>query len=284
MTAVSTQTPTRYFNRELSWLKFNQRVLEEAKNQKVPLLERVRMLAICGSNLDEFYMVRVAGLKDQERHDAGLRSADGLTPGEQLDAINIEARSLMLEQQQCLLTLHQALKRAGITVCEADALTLQEQQQLKRYFNREIFPVLTPIAIDPAHPFPFIPNLGMSCLYTLSHKEQPDFCTALIQIPPKLPRFVPIHTRKQEPRRFIQIEALIHQHIHTLFPGFKPVAHTLFRIIRDSDLDIEEEAEDLVRSFEKAVKERRCGRVIRVKYAAGTTASQLAFLQDMLQV
>ncbi|MBN66153.1 MAG: RNA degradosome polyphosphate kinase [Rickettsiales bacterium] len=270
----------RYFNRELSWLSFNFRVMEEACNPNNPLLERVKFLSISANNLDEFYMVRVAGLKDQVRHGVDKTSADGLTAGQQLRLIHARAAELMDQQQQCWLSLRDALAEEHILVASPDALTEADKRWLKDYFLHHIFPVLTPIAIDPAHPFPFIPNLGMALIFELTQTQQKRQQTALITLPNKMKRFVRL-ARKRQPT-FILLEDIISLFFDQLFPGFELRDSALFRIVRDSDLDIEEEAEDLVRYFENAVKERRRGRVVRLKTSVGTSDSLVQFMLDHL--
>lgn len=274
----------RYLNRELSWLAFNYRVLEEASNPQIPLLERVKFLSICASNLDEFYMVRVAGLKDQLRHDDTRYSADGLSTTQQLDAIHIVAGQLINDQQRTWMELEAALEQQAIEVLRADELQEEDRRWMRRYFNANIFPVLTPIAVDPAHPFPFIPNLGMACLFALHEKGSKKRHMALVPLSAQLSRFVAIRPSEEGPHRFMRIEEVISLCFDTLFPGFVAGDRTLFRVIRDSDIDIEEEAEDLVRTYERAVKERRRGRVIRVKYAKGTSESLQQFLIESLHV
>lgn len=283
LSGASAEPGSLYINRELSWLAFNDRVLEEAANEAVPLLERIRFLSISASNLDEFYMVRVAGLKDQIRHGVSAPSIDGLSPQAQLEAINRIARRIIHDQQCHWLALLPLLKEAGIEVVDDAALSEEERRWLRRYFSTHLFPVLTPIAVDPAHPFPFIPNLGMTCLFELRERGGGAQHIALVPLPVTLPRFVPVRPH-HGPSRFILLEDLMTLCFAALFPGFEPTGRTLFRIIRDSDLDIEEEAEDLVRTFEKAVKERRRGRVVRVKCSAGTPHKLQRFLMDNLQV
>jgi polyphosphate kinase len=252
----------RYFNRELSWLAFNRRVLEEAMNSAHPLLERLRFLSISGSNLDEFFMVRVAGLKGQQLQGVEERSADGLTPAQQLAAIALEADRLARSQQEVWRYLRQSLAAADLVVLGREGLDPEAAEWLDRHFSEQIFPVLTPQAIDPAHPFPFIPNRGFSLIFDLKRLSDGQSIRELLMIPPTLPRFIRI---PGEAARYVGIDALIRRHIATLFPGYELLGGGAFRVIRDSDIEIEEEAEDLVRTFRSAIKRRRRGRVIRLE-------------------
>jgi polyphosphate kinase len=270
-TAANDAEPTtaaplsRYFNRELSWLAFNRRVLEEACNRAHPLLERLRFLSISGSNIDEFFMVRVAGLKGQQLAGVEEASADGLNPSQQLAAIAKEADALTASQQQVWRELCAALRDAGVAVVGNDEITPDEADWLERHFQDHIFPVLTPQAIDPAHPFPFIPNKGFSLIFDLKRIADGEPIRELLMVPATLPRFVRL---PGEAIRYVAIETLIRRQIDTLFPGYRMLGGGAFRIIRDSDIEIEEEAEDLVRFFRTALKRRRRGRVIRLKLAA----------------
>lgn len=262
----------RITNRELSWLAFNGRVLEEARNPNHPLLERLRFLSISASNLDEFYMVRVAGLKGQVRAGVTAPSEDGLTPPQQLDAIHRMAAKLMSDQHATWTELVAELRRENFFVIGRDELTADDLVWLEQHFMEQIFPVLTPLAIDPAHPFPFLPNLGFSLVFQLRPTdpgdEQAEMLHALIPVPAKLERFV----RLPGPAiRFIPLENLIEVFLERLFPGFDVVDGSVFRVIRDSEMEIDEEAEDLVRTFESALKRRRRGSVIRLTYNAGMT-------------
>lgn len=256
----------RFFNRELSWLKFNWRVIEEAQNPAHPLLERLRFLSISGSNLDEFFMVRVAGLRGQILEGIDERSVDGLTPTQQLDAIKAEADALMREQQVQWRTLRDLLAKADLQVLEADQIDADASESLRKYFLDQIFPVLTPQALDPAHPFPFIPNLGLSLIFDLTRLSDGETVRELIMFPSSLPRFIRLPGARG---RYVAIETVIRHFSDRLFPGFEIKGSGAFRIIRDSDIEIEEEAEDLVRFFRRAIKRRRRGRVIRLKVEAG---------------
>ena len=256
----------RFFNRELSWLAFNRRVLEEATNPAHPLLERLRFLSISGSNLDEFFMVRVAGLKGQQLLNVEERSADGMTPAQQLGAVACEADRLTASQQEVWTDLREQLADVGLQVIEREEIDPNVAPWLDRHFREQIFPVLTPQAIDPAHPFPFIPNAGFSLIFDLKRISDGQPIRELLMVPATLPRFIRMPGAEA---RYIAIEALIRRHIATVFPGYEVLGHGAFRIIRDSDIEVEEEAEDLVRFFRSAIKRRRRGRVIRLELQAG---------------
>ncbi|MDB5692311.1 MAG: degradosome polyphosphate kinase [Alphaproteobacteria bacterium] len=268
-----------YFNRELSWLAFNRRVLEEACNPAHPLLERLRFLSISGNNLDEFFMVRVAGLTAHRLLGVEETSDDGLTPAQQLAAITEESDRLTESQQGVWAALKAALAGAGIHVVGEENLDAAATAWLDRHFHEQIFPILTPQAIDPAHPFPFIPNRGFSLIFDLKRRPSGEPIRELLMVPPTLLRFVRI---PGETARFIAVETLIRRHITTLFPDAELVGGGAFRVIRDSDIEIEEEAEDLVRYFRSAIKRRRRGRVIRVKFEAGMPDDLVALLKEGL--
>lgn len=261
------EAPARLFNRELSWLAFNRRVLEEATNAAHPLLERLRFLSISGSNLDEFFMVRVAGLKGHQLQGVDDLSADGMTATQQLDAIAEEADALVVAQQAEWLVLREALGEAGLEVVLEDGLTAPEREWLADQFREQILPVLTPQAIDPAHPFPFIPNGGFSLVFDLRRGKKAEPVVELLMIPPTLPRFLKLPGKGL---RFISVENVIRAHFDQLFPGFEKAGAGAFRLLRDSDIEVEEDAEDLVRYFRTAIKRRRRGRVIRIEFAADT--------------
>jgi polyphosphate kinase len=257
--------PDRFVNREFSWLQFNRRVLEQAENTNHPLLERVRFLSISAENLDEFFMVRVAGLAGQVREGIVTRSADGRTPAQQLDQILLEVGRLQEDQQAILARLMETSKAEGIEVVRAEALNREDRAWLETHFLESIFPVLTPLSIDPAHPFPFIPNLGFSIALQLRHRRVAEEMTALLRLPVTLKRFVRLPDRKKFVR-FILLENAVAIFIDKLFPGYEVTGSGTFRIIRDSDIELEEEAEDLVRFFESALKRRRRGSVIRIEF------------------
>ncbi|WCT75209.1 RNA degradosome polyphosphate kinase [Sphingomonas naphthae] len=252
----------RYFNRELSWLAFNERVLEEACNPSHPLLERLRFLSISGNNLDEFFMVRVAGLAGQRTREIEDRSPDGLTPSQQLAAIAREADRLMADQQAVWHDLQRELETAGIRILGRDQIDADSAAFLERYFREQVFPVLTPQALDPAHPFPFIPNKGFSIIFELRRISDGTIIRELLMVPATLRRFVRVPGKEA---RYVAIETLIRHFRGILFPGYDLVGYGGFRVIRDSDIEIEEEAEDLVRYFRSAIKRRRKGRVIRLE-------------------
>ncbi len=254
-------SPARFINREVSWLAFNERVLEEASNPAHPLLERLRFLSISAQNLDEFYMVRVAGLKGQEAAGVRTPSADGLTPAQQLEAIDSRARRLVGGQQACWRRLQPELRRAGIDLVDGRTLSQEDRDWLEAYFMSDIFPVLTPLTVDPAHPFPFIPNFGFGLAVDLHSPSDGREFEALVPIPGKLDRFVAL---PGPARRFLAIEDLVALFLGHLFPRFELRGAGSYRVIRDSEMEIEEEAEDLVRLFETALRRRRRGNVVQL--------------------
>ncbi|QYX55881.1 RNA degradosome polyphosphate kinase [Roseovarius sp. SCSIO 43702] len=259
--------PGRFFNRELSWLGFNWRVLEEAQNPKVPLLERLRFLSISATNLDEFYNVRVAGLRELARAGNTTPAADGLSPAEQLVLINEDARNLLTKQQETYQSLRIEMEREGILILDRSQLDDEDRAHLETVFMQSVFPVLSPLAIDPAHPFPFIPNLGFSLALQLERQADKRTLQALLPIPQQIARFAPLPPRDGAVR-FLPLEELLLEHLGSLFPGYSYKGHCAFRVLRDSDLEVEEEAEDLVREFEVALKRRRRGEVVRMKISA----------------
>ncbi|WP_126976967.1 RNA degradosome polyphosphate kinase [Frigidibacter oleivorans] len=270
--------PKRFFNRELSWLAFNWRVLDEARNPRVPLLERLRFLSISATNLDEFYTVRVAGLRQLVRSGTGLPSDDGMTPAQQLVRINAEARRLMATQQTVWNRIRRDIQKAGVVLLTRSKLTVKDRAFLRDHFLERVFPVLSPLAIDPAHPFPFIPNTGLSLALELERRTDGRRLQALLPIPQQVDRFVALPDGRGGETRFLPLEELLLLHLDALFPGYADTGHCSFRVLRDSDLEVEEEAEDLVREFETALKRRRRGEVVRLKITAGAPAT----LRDLI--
>jgi polyphosphate kinase len=257
-------SPERFFNRELSWLKFNTRVLEEAENPRHPLLERLRFLSISASNLDEFYMVRVAGLREQVRAGITKPSQDGLTPQEQVTRITAEAGELMEGQQRIWVGIRAGMAAAGLCVLDPKMLDDADRDWLRAEFMRSVFPVLTPLAIDPAHPFPFIPNQGFAVGFSLVRSGDGARLRALVPIPSSIKRFMELPP-KGDQRRFISLENVITIFQDALFPDCVSKGRCMLRVIRDSDIEVEEEAEDLVLEFEILLKRRKRGRIVRLK-------------------
>ena len=274
------QGAARFFNREISWLSFNWRVLDEARNARVPLLERLRFVSISATNLDEFYTVRVAGLRELVREGNPTPSDDGRTAAEQLALINTDARRLMSAQQGVWNRLRREMEEAGIVILSRSNITRSEEEFLHRYFETRVFPVLSPLAIDPAHPFPFIPNTGFSLALELARQTDGRQMQALLPIPAQLPRFVPLPGGG----RFLRLEELLLMHLGSLFPGYRDIGHCAFRVLRDSDLEVEEEAEDLAREFETALKRRRRGSVIRLKITHGAPDRLRRLIMEELEV
>ncbi|UWQ15076.1 RNA degradosome polyphosphate kinase [Aliiroseovarius sp. M344] len=275
--------PRRFFNRELSWLGFNWRVLEEAENPRVPLLERLRFLSISAANLDEFYTVRVAGLRELVREGVTTPAADGLNPAEQLKLINSDARALMAHQQGVFENLSVEMQENGIIICRREDLTDADHAHLDHVFLTQVFPVLSPLAIDPAHPFPFIPNTGHTLALQLERKSDKQKLQALLPIPQQIDRFVPLPAEEGQ-FRFLPLEDLLLEHLGSLFPGYAEKGSCAFRILRDSDLEVEDEAEDLVREFETALKRRRRGEVVRMKITKGAPSGLLSMITRELKV
>lgn len=265
--AVISKAPARkYFNRELSWLFFNARVLKEAQNKAVPLLERLRFLSISASNLDEFYMVRVAGLRTQVLAGMSEPSFDGYTPARQLQKIAKRVDRVTKAQNRCWQALRASLEKEGVHVKSTDDLSGPEKEQMATAYEEQILPLLSPLAVDPAHPFPFIANLGFGMVLSLRQKNTPDPLFAIIPIPVHVPRFIKLGSgKKSRPDIYVKVEDVLAHFAPDLFPDFSIISKGLFRITRDSDIAVDEDAEDLVQHFEFLLKKRRRGRVIRLE-------------------
>jgi polyphosphate kinase len=281
--AIDPTSPERFVNRELSWLAFNRRVLEEARNPRHPVLERLRFLSISASNLDEFFMVRIAGLRGMVKAGVATQSADGLTPAEQLNQVESAAKDLICDQQALWTPLNNELREAGIIVLEPDELSADDRKFLSDRFAEQIFPVLTPLAIDPAHPFPFIPNLGFTLAMRLTRAKDGKTVTALVPIPPLLTRFIRLPDAGKA-ARFLPLEKVIALNVDKLFPGHTVDSSGVFRILRDSDVEVEEEAEDLMLLFESLLKRRRRGSVIHMKVSKSMPDDLREFIADHLDL
>jgi polyphosphate kinase len=279
MRPADMEAPTRFINRELSWIDFNERVLAETGNERHPLLERLRFLSISASNLDEFYMVRVAGLKGQQQAGIVTVSQDGLTPAQQLDAIYQRAHKLMQGQQVAWVAMREKLAEVGVFVVDPTDLEPGDRSWLEKRFEADVFPVLTPLALDPAHPFPFVVNKGFGLALQLERVSDNQRLQALILIPASLRRFIRL---PGERIRFLPVELMIGLFLDHLFPGFAVVSQGMFRVLRDSEMEIEEEAEDLVSVFEIALKQRRRGHVIHLALDARMPAELREFLVEKL--
>lgn len=276
-------SPKRFLNREMSWVRFNLRVLDEAANPDHPVFERLRFLSISASNLDEFYMVRVAGLRAQVHNGVSATSIDGLTPAEQLEQIHALAGELMLKQQTLWRTLRAEIGKAGVKVLEPKQVPKSDEAWLREEFLKHTLPVITPLAIDPAHPFPFIPNLGFALALQLRKKGTGKLMNALIPLPSGVKRFVELPTRPRRDgarpdRRFMTLESVLTMFVDTLFPGHEVVGKGSFRVIRDSDIEVEEESEDLMLEFENLLKQRRRGVVVRLTIDEGMSPA----LRDLI--
>jgi polyphosphate kinase len=277
-------SPQRFVNRELSWLAFNRRVIEEAQNRRHPLFERVRFLSISASNLDEFYMVRVAGLMGMVREGVATPSADGLTPAQQLAEVDKTARQLITDQQGIWNVLDAELRRENISVVTGEEVDARDREYLDTQFAEQIFPVLTPLAIDPAHPFPFIPNLGFTIALSLKNLRDGKNFSALIPVPPQLRRFIRLPDTAPRNVRFIPLEHVIALYFDRLFPGHAASGWGMFRLLRDSDVEVEEEAEDLVLLFETLLKRRRRGSVIHMKCSVSMPHALRQFIAEHLDL
>ncbi|HBH91551.1 MAG TPA: RNA degradosome polyphosphate kinase [Hyphomonadaceae bacterium] len=292
--AITLSSPSRFIDRELSWLGFNQRVLEEAANDKHPLLEQLRFLSISANNLDEFYMVRVAGLREQVRAGVSRPGLDGRTPAQQLQSVNELALRLMADQQTRWNELRKRLQQEDIHVLEVEDVTKTDKAWLKSYFMDHIFPIITPLAVDPAHPFPFIPNLGFAIALDLKNNTTGEMMKALMPLPSQVDRFIrlPATPKTKKSIRFLSLESMLELFLDIIFPGFSCLNRCEFRVVRDSDIEIEEEAEDLIREFEILLKQRRRGRVVRLKLERGADESLKKFIvsgvgaedQDIIEV
>jgi polyphosphate kinase len=282
--SVSTEHST-LFNRELSWIQFNERVLEEALNPAIPLLERLKFLAIFSSNLDEFFMVRISGIQEQLETSPALLSPDGLTPATQLKLISERLRPLIRKQTDCLLQqVLPGLAKLGVELIRPDTLTVSEANELQRLFYDRIFPVLTPLAVDPGHPFPYISNISLNLGVLLAPttdgiEEKPRF--ARVKVPPNVPRLIPVG----EGHRFMLLEELMSVHIGSLFPRCEVLECQPFRITRDADVEIEEdEAEDLLKSVEQTLRQRRFGFGVRLEVSSAMSPPMVDLLRRSLQL
>lgn len=281
--APDLSAPDRFFNRELSWLQFDLRVLDEAANPSLPILERLRFLGISGSNLDEFFSVRVAALQSLVRHGVTNRSVDGLLPGEQLEKIDAVVAEVNLRQQMVWKDIGASLRQEGIEILTLDEVKKREMSKVEDMFMEQVFPVLTPIAIDPAHPFPFIPNGEFALALQLVRTRDGRALEALLPVPQQLPRFIRLDDTNKGRVRFLPLEALMELFVPRIFPGYAIKSVCSFRLLRDSDLEVEEEAEDLVREFETALKRRRRGVVIRLEFSSGAAPEMRATIVEELQ-
>ena len=271
----------RYTNRELSWLSFNRRVLAESENERYPLLERLRFLSISASNLDEFTTVRIAGLEGQVQRGIETPGIDGLSPRQQLDAIREQVLKLEDRQQDSLENLCKLLIEEGIEISPVGNLEKSDQAWLEEYFTTDILPLITPQAIDPSHPFPFVASGGMGLLFRLKRTKRKGELVEMVLIPSGAPRFVRLPGDKAI---YVPIEQLITQFANTLFPGFKILGDGIFRVLRDSDIEVEDEAEDLVRYFRTAIQRRRRGRAVMLELDDECDASAEALLREQFDV
>jgi len=279
---IDLESPVRFVNRELSWISFNWRVLEEAENPRVPLLERLRFLSISATNLDEFYTVRVAGLRELSNEGNATPGLDGLTPAEQLVVIDRDARALMTRQQTVFTELQAEMAAQDIHILDRAALSDDDIAYLEDVFIEQVFPVLSPLAIDPAHPFPFLPNEGFALALQLERPSDKRQLRSLLPVPAQIDRFVALPA--ETGHRFLPLEELLLLHISRLFPGYKIKGDCAFKVLRDSDLELEDEAEDLVREFETALKRRRRGEVVRLKISAGAPSALKSLIMSELHV
>ena len=273
----------RFINRELSWLAFNTRVQEEADNKDHPLMERLKFLSISGSNLDEFFMVRVAGLHGQKLAGVDKRSQEDMTPAQQLDKILARTNELMTRQQNSWLTILEEMKAHNIEVVGSHDIPQENEEWLESYFLSDVLPVLTPLAIDPAHPFPFIPNLGFALVLQMSRLTDGKKMNALLPLPQQLKRFIKLPTNADK-TVFLPLENLVSLYLERIFPGYEILGQGVFRVLRDSDIEVAEEAEDLVQLFETALKRRRRGMVIRLEIDKSMPDNLVRLVVDELEV
>ena len=276
---IDFKTPKRFLNRELSWLQFNKRVLEEGLNPVHPLMERLRFLSISASNLDEFYMVRVAGLKAQVQSGAVSESPDSMTPKEQLAKIETAVAELREMTLECRQALQRDLNKVGIDFADPAQLNQEDLAWLDKKFQTEIFPVLSPLAVDPAHPFPFVPNLGYAMVLDLKETKGGESMIAIIILPGQLRRYVRL---PDDSIRFISLFQVVRFYYNRLFPGYELLASGVFQVIRDSELEIDEKAADLVRTFQSAIKQRRRGNVVRLTVDDAMPQELVAFISSQL--
>ena len=273
----------RFINRELSWLAFNTRVQEEADNKDHPLMERLKFLSISGSNLDEFFMVRVAGLHGQKLAGVDKRSQEDMTPAQQLNKILARTNELMTRQQISWLTILEEMKANNIEVVGSQDIPQENEEWLDSYFLSEVLPVLTPLAIDPAHPFPFIPNLGFALVLQMSRLTDGKKMNALLPLPQQLKRFIKL-PKNADKTVFLPLENLVSLYLERIFPGYEILGQGVFRVLRDSDIEVAEEAEDLVQLFETALKRRRRGMVIRLEIDKSMPDNLVRLVVDELEV
>ena len=280
---LNSVSPKRFFNRELSWLDFNYRVLEEAENDAVPILERIRFLSISGTNLDEFYGVRVAGWRQLLKTGVQRYSEDGKSPLDQLKLIDTKCRSLISYQDKVWTSLLKDLKSENIEVLNSLQLNDDEHRFLDAYFYSNVFSILSPLAIDPAHPFPFIPHSGLALALQLESNNDKSVLRALLPIPSQINRFIKLPSPASK-HRYLMLDQLLLAKVSELFPGYRLNGHCTFSVLRDSDLEVEEEADDLVREFEVALKRRRVGDVVRLKLDTNSPIQLRALIMQYLGV
>ncbi len=290
---IATESSTPLLNRELSWLAFNERVIEEAEDTGYPLLERLKFLVISQTNLDEFFMIRVAGLRAQLSAEVTEPSMDGLTPGEQLDAVRRAVKKMIQRQTRCLVEdLVPRLAEAGITILPIASLDEARRASASEYFRRTVFPVLTPLAFDPGHPFPFLSNLSLNVAAELKNPDTGTVQFARVKVPPTLPRLVPLRRivlgkKKLDPEHadFVFLEDLIQANLSDLFPGMAVVSSYLFRVTRDADIEIQDdEAGDLRATIEHEIRQRKFGAVVRLEVAPRTPKKIRKLLVKQLEI